>query len=457
MKNAIDALPLPPVYYRPDPTPTYYREDSNHNWIKLDVASAKLLITQAGYETAKVDGISEVERCLLRVQEEQNVAYAAPLAGYQAGFYDINHRHVLVTESPRFITPKAGEWPTLKAVLDGMFAGDPHRQQEYLLAWWKLGVEVCRHQLQYASQIMVLAGPRSSGKSLLQALMTETFGGRSAQPYQFMSGQTPFNSDLMRAEHLLLEDESEDITMSKRRHLAGHIKKICASETQQCHGKNKEAVTLTPIWRLSCSVNDDPERLQVLPPLDSDVADKMIILKVRSSPMPMTTATPQERKLFWLQLTSELPAFLADLESWQIPDELIADRYGVRHFHHPDIVEVLLDSTPQIKLLELIDESWFRFAHEFGEGDMANPWEASAVEIERYLREHAQVKDQVGRLLNYPGKCAAYLGRLREEPAAEDRVSYRKVNGYGRWTIQPPRRGCEPAAQVSMGDPPPAS
>ena len=44
---------------------------------------------------------------------------------------------------------------------------------------------------------------------------------------------------------------------------------------------------------MSLSLNDDPERLQVLPPLDIDVRDKIIVLKVIKARMPMPTGSPE--------------------------------------------------------------------------------------------------------------------------------------------------------------------
>ena len=64
-------------------------------------------------------------------------------------------------------------------------------------------------------------------------------------------------------------------------------------------------------------LNDDPERLQALPPLDPDVRDKITVVKVCKRPMPMTTGTTATDELFWRQMVSELPAFIDFLDHWQ--------------------------------------------------------------------------------------------------------------------------------------------
>jgi hypothetical protein len=45
------------------------------------------------------------------------------------------------------------------------------------------------------------------------------------------------------------------------------------------HAKHREALTLDPIWRMTISLNEEPESLQVLPPLDESLEDKIIILR----------------------------------------------------------------------------------------------------------------------------------------------------------------------------------
>ena len=440
MKNLIESLPLPPVHYRPEPSPCYYRQDDVGKWMKVDLTSVRSFVACQGYDTRHAEGTTEADQCVLKLQERQNVAYAGPLAGYRAGLYWMNQNRVLVTESPRFIEPQAGEWPTLRALLDAMFGDDELGQRDCLMAWWKLAVASVRSGRVQASQMLTLAGPPGSGKSLTQQLITETLGGRSAKPYLFMCGKTTFNADLFRAEHLVIDDEAEDITIEKRRHFAASIKAFCVNPEQHCHGKNKDGLTLTPVWRLTCSVNDDPERLQELPPLDDDVADKIIILKVEAGGMPMRSDSPEARAAYWARLKAELPAFLDYLDRWQIPEPMRVDRYGLRHFHHPEIVEALRHGTPQMRLFDLIDADYFRHPSNLAGTCQRDPWDAEATEIERHLQRHdGPVARQAGQLLRHHSNIGHYLGRLfKSQPEEGGRLSRRLVNGNTRWTIQPP-------------------
>ena len=122
MSDLIEALPLPLIYYHSRET-TYWRRDESNRWIKVNDTSARSFIAEHSYSKcpAEPGTNSEVDRCLMSVQARQNVAYVGSLAGYAAGIYRMSNNQILVTDSPAFIPPKAGEWRTLDAVFQGLF------------------------------------------------------------------------------------------------------------------------------------------------------------------------------------------------------------------------------------------------------------------------------------------------------------------------------------------------
>jgi hypothetical protein len=64
--------------------------------------------------------------------------------------------------------------------------------------------------------------------------------------------------------------------------------------------------------RISLNLNNEPERSQVLPPLDNDMRDIILIPKVSTSAsLPAGHLEAGDR--FWRQLASGLPTFLHDL------------------------------------------------------------------------------------------------------------------------------------------------
>ena len=76
-------------------------------------------------------------------------------------------------------------------------------------------------------------------------------------------------------------------------------------------------------------MNDEPERLLVLPPFDADIRDKILALKISKKPMPMDTGDSEADKRFWQKLVSELPAFLHFIDNYEVPAGLQDGRYGI--------------------------------------------------------------------------------------------------------------------------------
>jgi hypothetical protein len=270
-----------------------------------------------------------------------------------------------------------------------------------------------------------------------------------------MMGQTQFNSHMFGAEHLMLEDEAESVDIRSRRHFAANIKTILTGRDQNCHAKHREALILNPLWRMSLSLNDDPERLQVLPPLDTDVRDKIIVLKVLKTRMPMPTGSPAADERFWARLVSELPAFLHYLEQWQVPEGLADDRYGIAAYQHPELVEKLEQTTPELRLLEFIDGELFHNPQTVLNHARLEPWEGSSTTLEtRLVNPPSKIIHEARKLLTWQNSCGTYLGRLEdsENRHIAGRVTSRKRHGLTVWTIEPPRFP-EPVIEPANAEP----
>ena len=429
------AVPLPEIYYQTT-GPLHWVKDAEDAWISVTENSARMRIKNQGFSSfpAKRGENSEVERCLVGIQDRQNVAYAGSLAGLGSGVRVIHGRRVLVTDAPTFVNPcPDADWPNLRAIIDGMLNLPNHDQRPYLFGWLKVALEAYRARRWQPGQVLALAGPIGSCKSLMQSVITELFGGRAAKPYLYMTGRTTFNADLFGAEHLVVEDEAESTDIRARRHFGSNIKDVAVNRVHQCHAKNRQALTLTPMWRMTISLNDEPARMLVLPPLDEDVADKVMLFKVQNPAMPMPTETAEDKERFWQTLIGELPGFVSFLNDYIIPQELRSSRFGILHFHHPELVEALAELTPETMLLRLID--WALR----GTWDAGQNWEGPATELMELLYtgndwRHCEAK----KLLRSTASCGIYLARLAADRRLGGRVTSNKVHGVTIWTVHRP-------------------
>lgn len=401
-------------------------QDSQGGWVAINETALKRIMSQRGFDTRVRRGelVSEVDAKLIEVQTSFNVQYAGPVAGYHAGLYETPEVRFLVTKSPTIVPAVPGPWNMLRVILDGMLGAF---QVVFLCGWLKCARVALVGRKFTPGQALAIAGPKDSGKSLFQNLITLALGGRSARPYQFMSGQTPFNAHMFGAEHLMIEDESPLTDHKARRALGAMVKAMTANVGQSCHRKGATPITLSPFWRLTITLNDEPENLMVLPPLDESIEDKLIILKAEKNPMPMPTATPEERAEFWRVLLEELPGFLAHVETFVIPPALVSQRFGITHYHHPELLAKLDDLAPEFKLLLIIDNQLLAHRAE---------WRGRAGDLEREITDDACLYcHEARKLLSWPTACGTYLGRLRRRYPG--RITYAQI-GEDRervWTI----------------------
>jgi hypothetical protein len=252
-----------------------------------------------------------------------------------------------------------------------------------------------------------------------------------------MTGATPFNADLFAAEHQMIEDEPASTDIRARRNLGANLKNVTVNDVQRCHAKNRTPLSLTPFWRLTITGNDEAENLMVLPPIDDSIEDKLILLRAHKKPMPAKTGTLAERSAFWGSLIAELPAFVDFLLHWEIPVELQSERFGITHYHHPDILRAIDDLAPEKRLLTLIDTEVFKAGE-------PRQWQGKSEQLETLLTDkEASTSYAARQLFTFNTAAGVYLGRLaRKHP---DRVTERRVSTGRLWTIQAAElvTGCE--------------
>jgi hypothetical protein len=425
-------------------TELYFNDERNHFWIREANPDKWMRLT----EGVARDVLTRMEvpprqqrQLLLDVRLRYNVRYAAPLAGYKSGVYTMFGNIILVTESPAIIPAKKGVWPTLRKLFENILG---EVQLPYLYAWVRSAYEGLNGGKRRIGQALIVVGERDSGKSLTQKLITLVLGGRIARPYSYMSGKTDFNYDLFGCEHLAIEDQKASTEWHTRLQFGTAIKDIVTSVEQWCHRKFADAITLTPFWRLSVSVNDEPENLCVLPPMDASIEDKIILLRTYKQPMPMPTTTQAEYDRFWATLVDELPAWLHYLtREWEMPTHLLTDegasRFGMAHYHNPLVLQLINELENEFKMLRLLDMVLF------AKGEK-EPLKESQEWFERKLRE-SSVAREADKLLTFPRACGNYFHKL--EKKYPERVKKHRTSERNTWILYPPAGGQLPLISPS--------
>jgi len=409
----------------------FFMRDNRERFLSLNGDAVKRQLKLRGVRGAKQQGenMSDVDQVLAEATHEASCEYAGPLAGHMAGVLMFKGNRVLVTDDPVVIKGEPHPFPMIEKILTELFHAVDPAQMLHVFGWLHMARLMMKAGKPMPGQALVMAGPRNCGKNLFQDLITEMLGGRVARPYRYMTGKSEFNADLFQAEHLMIADEAPYQDIASRRLFGTRIKDFSVNQFQSCHGKHKDALTLAPCWRLTVSTNDEAENLIMLPPLDNSIEDKIMLFKVAPAEMPMDADSPAGREAFWDGLMAELPGFIWFVENYRIPDELKDPRFGIKAYHHKDIVEILGDMAPEARLSELIDVII---------QPNGKPWRGTLQDLETQLLDDSTYRSRVEKLLSYPTALKTYFRRLhRDRP---DKFSHSKINGRNMWEIKAPAR-----------------
>lgn len=382
LDNDFESEPGEQAYLYAEDRGCYWKQMSADLWIALRDAQMKRELMSTGLRT-KPDSrngeiIAPLDAKLRVIEQDQRVKFACALAGHKPGLRTIGGESVLIPKGLSLVQPKKGEWPLIAEVLKGLFVGPevlPNGdarvidQRDRWLAW-------LQHWLRslHAGEItpglcLCIAGEPDSGKSFIAKVTKAIVGDKEGKPYDFMVGRDNFNRELFEASMLTIDDENADTTIDARRHLAANIKKMVANDSMKLRGMHSDGVVVSVTWRLVFLVNLEAERLMVMPPIENDIADKILMLKGhqrprpedpndRCWPMPMPTETPAERVAFWGAIERELPAFVHFLlEEYVAPAEVAGGRFGVQAWQHPEILRELQQFSPHVRLWQLIIKS----------------------------------------------------------------------------------------------------
>ncbi len=425
-------------YFYPPKEVFLIRNDAGR-WLPLRAGSYKrLLKVERALFTSQETDLETV-----RVQMQNDVSMYGPLCGRNAGFYEDNGTRILVTHDMNLIEPRKGTAPTIIAVLKGLLVESETTeigadQLHTFCGWLKSSVEALRAGRYQQQQAIAICGVHDCGKSMIQHhIITPCLAGRSADAMRYFLKDNDFNANLFGAEHLFLDDCRSQSRIGTRLAFGEKIKTHTVGATvKSLHGKGRDEISVRPWWRISITVNDNPESLMVLPPLNEDFADKLILLRASRFDFPVPNSTNEEKVAFDRKLKSEIPAFLYWLlNEYQLPDQYVDPRrYNVATFHHPELKTNLESLSPESELLELID---LTLGNDKPDGDGA-VWITAEKLEERIRNVHQRRAEQI---FTYRQSCAKYLHRLSVKQP--DRVKKARTNAGNGWNIFRPKSSVE--------------
>jgi hypothetical protein len=160
------------------------------------------------------------------------------------------------------------------------------------------------------------------------------------------------------------------------------LKRAVANRTLQYSAKYQDTYMLPNNSYTIITCNADPESLRILPDTNQNVLDKVILLLAEK---------PTKGFVFPANATvivdKELPFFARYLQDIEVPKQYLEEsRFGIKSYHHPELLETARSSTVSHSFKELLD---IFFAQYFRNEPNAQTWEGSSTRLlqEMYLDE----------------------------------------------------------------------
>lgn len=400
------------------------------------------------------DGVTEADWPFLHALNDRFVDYAGSLPGHRVGlFKDASGRRILVTDEAAGVFEPLVKLQKEPSFIPSFLAELLGENDQWMHLCYSLavGLRSLRAQDWRPAPCTFIIGKKDCGKSLLQYIIRQIYGGRVASPYLAMCAGGKFNGELMTGECWSMEDPHLESHMNARLGFAAKIKEYFHNEEFTFHDKGKRAFTVPCFRRGFNSVNDEPEDYQPLPPMRDGVSDKITFYRCARASESLRRfagtsgrmADGVDRNVIKKAIADELPQVRAWLMGafQNVPEKWQDSRYGVAAYHHPDLLRELGELSPEARFLSYVDEVLFRVGH--GDAPSAHwqrgPVDSDAIEcgakdLERRMMT-SEFKGQVEKGIHLTGKN---LGRLAM--SHPHRITRRVLDGNAIWKINNPFR-----------------
>ncbi len=401
-----------------DPEDIFYDGPSSKYLVKVGksfMTYSKLSPVLTGVSRHLCDDYDNPKELMIAVREsiknrelDGGVQWHGSIAGHRQGLSkDTNDLPILITSEAKIPVPMTGEAPIISEIVGGAFA-DPTATTVFM-SWLAGRYRSVRAHCHIPSPMLVLAGEINSGKSLLAWIVAQTLGGRTANPYAAWAGGMLWNDDLVGSELLLVDDCIGSTDIRSRRAFGASFKESVYPHSVQLRKRNHSSISVRPVWCVMVCCNDTPESLQIIPPLDADLADKIALLHVIGVKLPVDTSTPEGKTQLQSLIRQELPAFAQQLIDWETPEELRDSRSGIIAWRDPELSESVDAHSPSKRLESLLEAALTDYGiwHDL-------PRDMTASEVESRLVDlNSPVREQARQLCGtWHGACGSALAKL---------------------------------------------
>ena len=438
VKNLLSKIPLPPIYHLGGSSYAVPR-DGGDGVSTVNRQSVALHLNNAGYPDSGLapdQPENQMKMALTRIETEQSVDWCGRVAGRHKGLRHVNGCDILVKGRPVMVAAVPGPCDGLVTLLQQVLGTEaiPGRSlspYDLFCYWLQRSRRMIREGRFLEGQVLILCGGVDTFKTFTQGAVITPALGNEGFPTQFLKAGTGFNTDIIAAEHLRIDDASPPTDAGDRSEWANVLKQLVMERTRRLHGKNRDALMVDPLQRVSIACNDSGGGYKVIPHISRDNQDKFLVFRTRAPEAAHGFCSERERRAYAQEVASELPGFLDMVDNLgPVPGSDVDLRFGIRGYIHPELRLLVNDEQPEDALLAVLD-------HLFDSS--RRPIGGTGVEIFRQLEARDLASSlRFGAKENPGAGTARLLVLLAQDPAIPGRVTITRVGPPKQFRIVAP-------------------
>lgn len=339
---------------------------------------------------------SQVDLIENDIMEHKRIHGVAPCIHFPKGLVVIEGKKYLNTATHKVLQPAPPCTPGPMSFIDGkkwfpflyeyfktLFVlpddekADP--QLEHLMAWMKRFYVGALEQNPKQGQAIVMAGHVGKGKDFFSTGILGTLMGGVADASGYLTGENKDWTGSLAQPVWAINDEMGSTDYHIHRAFSAKVKRFVASPAMEWNAKYQNVEQTPWFGRIVITCNVDSESLRILPDMDMNTLDKIMLFKASSHVVAFG-----ERDENTAILQRELPYFARFLLDWHIPDYLLAEkkRFGIVSFHHPDILEEAHQRGASTVLLDMLHPFLAEYAQlRAKEPGGSEEWVGTAVQL----------------------------------------------------------------------------
>jgi hypothetical protein len=436
----------------------YYRLFPDKVWVNQPKEDIALWLTSRGLskKASRAGANSPVDEALLLVQHHYRVDGLIPLpylrgahngSPVQIGGRRFLNCAVVKPRQPAAAYPvgpdgkSSQRWgdgfPWMADWLGGLFT--PRTQLVRFLHWWKLAYEGALAYDMRPGLALFLVGGVSSGKTLLNTQVIGASMGGGADASSFLVDGSNFNKNLLEVAHWHIDDARATSDWRSLRRYTENLKAAVANKEVKFQPKFVDEQLIPRNGTICITLNDNPDSLSMLPEMDWDMRNKLLVLRCADTDKITEVRTNDgfkfpSRKDTEDNIEKELPHILRFLLDWQPQAQFLKNtraRFGTASWINPEIERHAFRNGYHSDLMAVLGALWRSSDALLLAGEEEGQWTGTAAELAAIIAAHPVAKALLDSCsARSVGRKLAAAARLPHSGITVDVDTHEKSNCY---------------------------